>query len=359
MRIRQASSFFLLFLMSCGTITDFPVKSAAIEKELSALETTVTVVQLTADNIAQYDLKRLPESATTNLQSSGNWNYRVGVGDILDIVVWEHPELTMPGGEGRNPIESGLRVQADGTFFYPYVDQVQAKGLTPEAIRKNLQLKLADYIPNPQIVVRVVGYNSQNVSVTGEVTTPNRQALNAEPLTLLQAVDAAGGLTEDADSRRVTVRRGGKLYSVDLKAFLDKGEGRANPTLVHGDIVNVPKLEPAEVFLLGQIVKPSTIDLTREDVTLTQALTRVGGLREGDADARGVFVFRNSRDAITVYQLDAANPVAFVLGTRFTLLPQDLIYVTTAPISKWNQIISRLLPSVAAYDTVQRVSGTN
>lgn len=356
MRFGVVMPLFALFLASCGSITDFPVKPDAVRAELSALDTTVTVVQIDARNIAQYDRPRLPTSAITNLPASDGWNYRVGTGDILDIVVWEHPELTMPGGDQRNPLDSGLRVQSDGTFFYPYVEQVQAKGLTPEDIRKNLTLALTEFIPKPQIVVRVVGYNSQNVLVTGEVATPNRQALTAEPLSLLQAVDAAGGLTANADSRRVTVRRGGRIYAVDLKGFLEKGTGSANPILSHGDIINVPKLEPAEVFLLGQIVKPSTIDLSHEDVTLTQALTRAGGLHEGVADARGVFVFRTTRNGITVYQLDAANPVAFLLATRFTLLPQDVIYVTTAPIAKWNQVISRLLPSVQAVDAVQTVT---
>lgn len=356
MRFGGVMPFFALFLAACGSITDFPVTPDAVRAELSALDTRVTVVQLDAGNIAQYDNPRLPTSAVTNLPVSDGWNYRVGTGDILDIVVWEHPELTMPGGDQRNPLESGLRVQSDGTFFYPYVERVEAKGLTPEDIRKNLTLALTEFIPKPQIVVRVVGYNSQSVLVTGEVATPNRQALTAEPLSLLQAVDAAGGLTANADSRRVTVRRGGRIYAVDLKGFLEKGTGSANPTLVHGDIVNVPRLEPAEAFLLGQIVKPSTIDLSHEDVTLTQALTRVGGLHEGVADARGVFVFRTTKEGITVYQLDATNPVAFLLATRFTLLPQDVVYVTTAPIAKWNQVISRLLPSVQAVDAVQTVT---
>ncbi|MHC0052488.1 polysaccharide biosynthesis/export family protein [Actibacterium sp. D379-3] len=343
-------------LMSCGiTKTDFPVREEAQKDSVEALGTNVSIVQLTAQNINDYNKPRVQGRIKTTLPSNGGWNYRVGVGDILDVVAWDHPELTLPAGEGRSPIDSGLRVQADGTFFYPYVGQIPAQGLTPETIRTNLTLALSEFIPDPQLEVRVVGYNSQYVSVTGEVAAPNRQPLSASPLTLLQAVDAAGGLTEEANPHGVTIRRGGAVYNVDLQAFLEAGASANNPVLYHGDVVNVPRLTLAEAFLLGQIVKPATIDLTRENVNLTQALTRVGGLREDRADARGVFVFRDSDQGITVYQLDASTPVAFLLGTRFTVLPQDVIYVTTAPISKWNLLISNLLPSVAAARAVDQL----
>lgn len=324
----------------------FPMNKDLDRQDIKELETSVQIVQLTAQNIATYERPRHLGHGQTTLKGSSGWSYRVGAGDILDIVVWDHPELTMPAGERRTPQESGLRVQADGNFFYPFVGQVAAKGLTPAAIRQNLTLKLAEFIPNPQIEVRVVGYNSQAVSVTGQVTKPSRLPLTDVPLTLLEAVDAAGGLTENADASSVTVRRGGKIYSVDLKAFLEKGSTGNNPTMLHGDVINIPELDVEEAYLLGQLVKSASVDLSKSDVTLTQALTSVGGLQESNADARGIFVFRNTESGITVYQLNASNPTAFLLGTRFTLLPKDVLYVTTTPVSRWNRVINSLLPTI-------------
>lgn len=346
MRILTTFIFSILFLASCDvTKTDFPVHSDAIRTEVEEMSANVIIVQLTADNISAFSKPRSLGGSRTTMPSSG-WNYRIGVGDIIDIVVWDHPELTMPAGERRTPQESGLRVQADGTFFYPYVGQVQARGKTPETIRDDLTERLAEYIPNPQIEVRVVEYKAQAVSVTGEVETPKRQPLTDIPLTLLDAINAAGGLTEQADARAVKVRRGGRSYTVDMQAFLEDGVNANNPLLQNGDVVSVGKIELQEAYLLGQIVKPSTIDLTRENVTLTQALTRVGGLDEDQADARGIFVFRDVPPGITVYQLDASNPAALLIGTQFVIQPQDVIYVTTAPLYRWNRLISSLLPSL-------------
>jgi polysaccharide export outer membrane protein len=353
MRIALIMALSGLLLGACDvTKTDFPVRTEAVRAEVEEMSTNVVIVKLTADNIEAFNTPRNLSGNRGSL-ASGGWIYRVGVGDVLDVVVWDHPELSQPVSAGRSVEQAGQRVQADGTFFYPYVGQVQARGKTPEAIRDDLKTRLTAVIPDPQVEVRVAAYNSQTVAVTGEVKEPSRQPLTDVPLTLLDAIDAAGGLTDTADSRAVTIRRGGRSHTVDMQAFLERGVGANNPLLQNGDVVSVGKQELQEAYLLGQIVKPSTIDLTKENITLTQALTRVGGLREEQADARGIFVFRDTPMGITVYQLDASNPTAYLIGTKFVVLPQDVIYVTSAPVYRWNRLISSLLPTM----TVVRTSG--
>lgn len=355
MRIFMGVLATVVMLAGCdGSKTEFPVK-ADDTTEVKELATKVSIVRLTAENIHLYSTKRNLGGNRTTMPNGGVGDYRVGEGDILDIVVWDHPDLTMPAGERRTPQESGLRVQSDGTFFYPYVGQVPARGKTAEQIRADLTERLSKYIPDPQAVVRVVGYNSSAVSVTGEVKAPKRQALTDVRLTLLDAIDAAGGLTLDADPRRVTVRRAGRTYLVDLQAFLKNGVGANNPVLRAGDVVSVPRIELQEAYLLGQLVKAETIDLTHDNITLTQAVTRVGGLKEEAADARGIFVFREVSAGHAVFQLDASNPVAYLLGGKFVLQPQDVIYVTSSPIHRWNRLISGLLPTMTAVRTTRLI----
>lgn len=329
------------------TRTAFPVNLDRMRDEALASDQKVTAVVLSAANIERYSTPRDRGRTGTSLPGRADWTYRVGVGDVLDVVVWDHPELTSPAGENRTPEQGGLRVQSDGSFFYPYIGHVEAEGKTPEEIREQLAKDLAKFIPDPQIVVRVVRYASQAVSVTGEVKGASRQYIGEEPLTLLDAIDASGGLTENADAARVTVRRNGTIYTVNMDDFLKRGDGRSNPMMMAGDVVSVPKRTVQEAYLLGQVIEPSTIDLAVDDVTLTQALTSVGGLVEDRADARGVFVFRNSPNGVMVFQLDVHNPVAFLLGTRFMLMPQDVVYVTTAPVNRWNEVVTAVLPTLA------------
>ncbi|MGR3504393.1 MAG: polysaccharide biosynthesis/export family protein [Paracoccaceae bacterium] len=337
-----------LFLAACTQgFTEFPIS----EERQADLPPNVVVTRLDANNVGSFSQqRRVPGSQT--VPDSQVWNYQIGVGDILSIDVFDHPELTLPAGPMRSAAESGFRVQADGSFFYPFVGQVQAAGRAPEQIREELQTRLAEFIPDPQLEVRVAAFNSQAIVVTGEVDTPNRQSLTNVPLTLLEAVNAAGGLTPEADAARVTLQRRGRTYNINFNTFLQGGRLTNNPILINGDTISVPRRRIMDAFVLGQIVAPATIDLSEEDISLTQAVTRQGGLADIRADARGIFVFRNHGQVINVYQLDTSTPAGFVLGTRFMLSPNDVVFVTRSPLGRWNDTISAILPSISVADGV-------
>lgn len=330
-------------LSGCSVgLVSFPVTEA----EQKALPPSITVVRLDAATVAALPAPQ-NRGGGSELPASGTWNYKVGVGDILSIDVFDHPELTLPAGAQRSAAESGFRVQADGSFFYPFVGQVAAEGRAPEEIREDLRTRLATYIPDPQLEVRVAAFNSQAVVVTGEVATPSRQALTTVPVTLLDAVNAAGGLTDAADAAHIRLQRGQTSHIIDLQGFLSGQALRNNPLLRGGDIVSVPRKITQEAYLLGQVSRPAAIDLARDPVTLTQAITRQGGLDERRADARGVLVFRKVGTEVTVYQLDVASPEGLLIGTGFYLLPDDVIYVTRSPSAVWNDTISLILPTLA------------
>ena len=342
MRKLLSSLMMTAFLAACSQgFTEFPIDEA----KQADLPDNVIVTRLDANNAASFSQpRRVPGSQS--VPDTQVWNYQIGVGDILSIDVFDHPELTLPAGPMRSAAESGFRVQADGTFFYPFVGQVQASGRAPEQIREELQTRLAEFIPDPQLEVRVAAFNSQAIVVTGEVDTPNRQPLTTVPPTLLEAVNAAGGLSPDADGARVTLQRRGKTYNINFDTFLRGGRLTNNPILIDGDTISVPRRRPMDAFVLGQVGTQSAVDLSEDDISLTQAVTRTGGLAEVRADARGVFVFRNHGNAINVYQLDTSSPTGFVLGTKFLLAPNDVVFVTRSPLGRWNDTISAILPTI-------------
>lgn len=344
-------------LAGCASLsrTDFPTDAeaqAALELE------NVTITRLTPQNTGAYQAGRRTWHTGTDLPTStANWQYRVGAGDVLSVTVWDHPELTLPAGQARSAQESGNWVNADGTIFYPYVGRLKVAGLSINEVQRRLTTALAEYIPDPQIEVKVVGFNSQKVSMTGALAKSGPLPITNIPLTLIEAVNAVGGLTALADSRHVSIRRGGKAYRVDLRAFLANGRAASNPVLQGGDIINVPTLENNVAYILGQVQKPGPVDLGLEGLDLTGALAARGGLLEKLADARGIFVFRSKGAGFEVFQLDATTPLAFVLATKFSLRPQDVVYVTTDPAAQWNAVIASLLPSITAVRGAQVIGG--
>lgn len=339
-------SAILVIVAGCTDgFTTFPVTEDAQE----TIDENISIVRLDESNIASFS-KRLKGPQRSSLGASSNWEYLLGAGDVLAITVFDHPELTPPSTSDNNGSVGGFTIQADGSFYYPFIGDVQAARRSAQAVRAELATRMAEYIPDPQIDLRVAEFNSQRAIVSGEVENPNTQILNVVPLTLLAAINAAGGLTESADPSRITLQRGGRIANVDLTGFLERGYKQNNPVLRHGDIVNIPERRTLEAYMLGEIADPDTIDLSLETVTLTQALARKGGLKEVRADARGVFVFRSKDVGMTVFQLETSSPTGLLLGTKFVLEPGDVIYVTRSPLQRWNDTISRLLPSVSAID---------
>lgn len=338
------SSFFLF-----AACSDASMKFPVTEVKQGSLK-NIEVVKLDAENISLFG-PQMQSSPPTTLPQRTAAEYRIGTGDLISIFVFDHPELAIPVATGET--STGFLVQADGTLTYPFVGAIAAKNKTVEELRAELAKRLVEYFPDPQVDVRVVGFNSQRVVVGGQVLAPNVQFIRNSPLTLLEAVNSAGGLAEKADASSVIVRRGGVSHRVDLEEFYTSGLDSNNPVLVGGDVVSVPEKSAREAYLLGEVQKPATIDLSDETVTLTQAITRQGGLNEVRADARGVFVFRNVLGQMTVFQLDTSVPTAFLLGARFALHQDDVVYITKSPLQRWNDTMSRLLPSVSAIKEAQ------
>lgn len=338
---------------------EFPITAEAQR----SLGDDVEVIVLDATNIDAYTRPARGFDGTA-LPGGRQWTYLAGPGDILSVIVFNHPELTLPAGAQRTAAESGFQVGSDGTFTYPYIGQVQAGGRPVDQIRSDIAQRLREFIPDPQVDVRVADYNAQAVVVSGEVGSPNRQELTAVPLTLIEAINAAGGFAPTADRRRVSVQRGGRLYHVDVEGFLAAGLRQNNPVLRNGDVINVPRRRAEEAYLLGEIADPDVMDLSLEPITLTQAVARQGGLQQARADARGVLVFRRQtarqgevlRVWTRVFQLDVTQPAGLLLGTRFVLEPSDVVYVLRSPLQRWNDTISRLLPTAQAYGAAQTLS---
>jgi polysaccharide export outer membrane protein len=194
--------------------------------------------------------------------AASNGDYRIGPDDVLAISVWDNKD-----------VDHVVFVRPDGKISLPLLGEIQAGGLTVQALAAQLTEQYGKTIRGAQVTVSVREIKSRPIFFVGGVSKPGPMQLTSD-LTLLQALSIAGGATPTADLENAFVLRGTKTIPVDLVKLIQKGDVRQNVQLEPGDTIVVPVGDV--VYIQGEVKTPGAVKYSR-DLTMLKVIAQAGG----------------------------------------------------------------------------------
>ena len=280
-------------------------------------------------------------------QQPADDRYRIGPGDVLDIRVFNKPQLS----------REAVRVEGTGMIRMPLIEtDIQAGCLTEGELAKEISTRYAKYYKNLQVDVFIKEYHSQQVAVIGAVNDQSRFELQRrvrllELLTYAKGPSAKAGQTINIvhSSKTSTCKQADEsdassaFSSYKLNDVL-QGDPKSNPYLQAGDIVTIPEAD--QVYVVGNVFMPLTIAL-KEPITLTRAIAMAGGLKQ-DTSKDKIRVLRQEPGTsirkeiiVDLYAIEKKR------SEDLALAPNDIIDVpTSAGKSFLRSLIQGVAPSV-------------
>lgn len=300
--------------------------------------------QVAAPPIPSDPAASLPPPVTENrafVLVSGIPQYRIGPGDVLDLVIT------------RGPLQDKLQVtvRSSGKVFV-LLAEVPVDGLTTEQAGLAIGKELSVYFRRPTVDVQVKEYHSKKVTVFGAVGATIRASGISLPLTgrltVVEAIGKAGGLHTNAGMDKVRINRAdGKSYVVNLFRYMQEGDPALEFVLDAGDTVVVPEQirgEERRVFLLGEVKTPGPVPYF-PNLTLGQLIAQVGGWTDGALFEESAII-RSGAGVTEILTVDLRR--LLLEGEKRIdqyLKPNDVVFVPRTPIANWNAFVNQIRPT--------------
>ncbi|WP_343727027.1 polysaccharide biosynthesis/export family protein [Burkholderia seminalis] len=351
--------------------TSGPSRSQIDDAAQAPNATGIQVVDVTDDVARKLLAERTHSDFSAALGNGTAFQRQLGVGDTIEVSIWEAPPATLFGAaqsDAKTGGSSGAHatvlpdqmIDGDGNVSVPFIGLVRAAGRTPTQLQREIMERLKYMAHDPQVLVKLSRNVTSYVTVVGDVANSNRMQLTARGERVLDALASAGGVRQAIDKITIQVTRGDKVVSLPLETVIR--DPHQNVPLHAGDVVTA-LFQPYSFTSLGATGKNQEFNFEAQGITLAQALARAGGLQDARSDPRGVFIFRlENASALqwpnapvrttadgkvpVVYRVNLKDPNSFFVAQSFMIDNKDLLYVSNAPVTEIQKVLN-LVFSVA------------
>jgi protein involved in polysaccharide export with SLBB domain len=341
--------FLFLFISGCTNSTGFKSEPKSTNPKRLGLEQTGVALKfhdLNKINTASLprfeDVEKKKDKKLTELMKENKYYYSIGPGDVINISITDIDD-----------IDGSYTISPTGDVTIPYVGQVLINDKTKEEAQVFINDVLKTYYQEPETIVKIEQYNSAYVYVTGAINRPLSILLSEQPLKILDALIKAGYVKDQKSYiKTALLRRGNEVFEIDLYELLNQNNTDLDIYLRKDDVLHVSESDTDQAYAFGEFTTSGPISVYK-DLTLTELLA-TKGINKATARTKNIYVLREDLTKflyIDIFSINLNNPAAFIAANNFHILPNDIVFIPSTKLVKWNNVISLLTPSETLFKT--------
>jgi protein involved in polysaccharide export with SLBB domain len=343
--------FLIIFLILSACINSTGFKEEPTGKNAKKIGLERNGVTLKFYNINKINTSILPKVEQVKKKTDKKFNelikdnkyyYSLGAGDVINIAITDVDDIN--GSYTVSPV---------GDVTIPYAGQVMILDKTKEEAQVFINNVLKNFYQEPETIVKIEQYKSAYVYITGAINRPLSILLSEQPLKLLDALIKAGYVKDQKSySKTALLRRGKEVYEIDLYQLINLNNTDLDIYLRKEDVVHVKETDTDQAYAFGEFTTSGPIAVYK-DLTLTELLA-TKGINKATAKTKSIYVLREDLTKflhVDIFTLNLNNPAALIAANKFYILPNDIVFIPSTKLVKWNNVITLLTPSETLFKT--------
>lgn len=316
---------------------------AKIQKnqEDGAVSSEYKIIDITSENLGVYNAKE-PQKTYDTPPFDGSLSYQDGIlpYDQLTLQVVDTADNSGLGNGGGPTSFGPVEVPKNGMISFPYAGDFSVIGMSLQELQKSIKSRYVSVFNTAEVSLNRVDRKEKRANVIGLVRSAGQFPLTREGVNVADLIALSGGTRSEPHMCLYMLHREGSTYQLSNSQLTKK-----NLLVQDGDLLEVKLREDHSVTLMGAVKRPGNHHFPNSQSTLSDFLGSSSGLNLSTSNAKGVFVIRNFSSSYTnIFRFNLKNPEGLIQSSKFYLHGGDIVYVTEAPLSRWNRAIRSILP---------------
>ena len=300
------------------------------------------IIDITSDNINIYN--KAPVFAVNVLPKidySKTYTDAIRPYDQLIVQVVDAGGDSGITSQDKLPAQFGpIEVPQTGRISIPYVGEFNVLGKEITDIQNEIQEAYTPVFNTARVSLNRTSRLPLTANVIGIANAPGQQTIDRKGVTLADLIAKSGGTSQEPFTCEYILHRDQRSYKLNNLDVTTK-----NILAQHSDILEIRKSSDRSITLLGAVNRPGSYPFPNSSSQLDDFIGAGSGFRSDSANLSGVFVFRKTQDNTTdIYRFDMRDPAGVIASSSFSVHGNDIIYVTEAPLTRWNRTIRNILP---------------